>query len=57
MTRKKHPTAYVPGWSPPNAVAWCDLHDRGMNVKYIRHKYCLKGKPCKHLHWLPSDNP
>lgn len=54
MSKKKPP--YLPGWSPANAVAWCDFHDRGMNYKYIRRKKCLMrrhGKPCPHLRWFP----
>lgn len=54
MKHKKKPPAYTPGWSPPNAVAWCAYHDRGMNYKYIRRKKCLsRGKPCRHLRWFP----
>lgn len=57
MTRRKRrkPPEKVPGYSPPNAVAWCLLHDRGMNVYYIRKKHCLSRKVCKHLRWLGGE--
>ncbi|WP_312158843.1 hypothetical protein [Oscillibacter sp.] len=48
---------YRPGWTPPDAVAWCDFHQRGMNYPYIRRKRCLFrrhcSRPCKHLQWFP----
>lgn len=48
---------YPPGWSPPDAVAWCDFHQRGMNYRYIRRKRCLFKGPCKHLHWFKTTEP
>lgn len=54
MPKKKK--AYPPGYVPPDAVAWCALHERGMNYRYIRKKRCLF-KRCKHLQWYPSTPP
>lgn len=42
-------------YRPPNAVAWCLHHDRGMNYNYIRRKHCLSRKVCKHLRWLAEE--
>lgn len=58
--RKKKERAYrtaaqTPGYIPPNAVAWCLHHDRGMNYNYIRRKHCLNRKVCKHLRWLAEE--
>ena len=53
MAKKKK--KYVPGYMPPDAVAWCEYHGRGMNYAYIRRKHCVirdKRKPCKHLRWF-----
>ena len=50
---KKRKPQYPPGWSPPNAVAWCAYHNTGMNYSFIRRRRCLlHKKPCKHLHWF-----
>lgn len=57
MNRRRK-AAYSPGWSPANATAWCDYHDRGCNDAYIRRKHCLtkqKGRPCRHLRELPPS--
>lgn len=55
MKRKKnHPRP------PPNATAWCALHERLMNDYYIhRKRCCLRGHygPCKHLLWLNQSTP
>ena len=40
---------------PPNATAWCALHERYMNDRYIHKRRCVfRGRhgPCKHLRWL-----
>lgn len=55
MRKKKE---YKPGWSRPDAVAWCDFHNRGMNYRYIRRKFCLCRRNrgiCKHLKWFPAE--
>jgi len=45
---------YDPGYAPANVIAWCDLHNRGMNARYIRAKRCIyKRRVCKHFRWLP----
>lgn len=50
---KKRKPQYPPGWSPPNAVAWCAYHNTGMNYSFIRRRRCLlHRKPCKHLRWF-----
>lgn len=46
-----------PGHMPPDPAAWCALHQRYMNYKYIKRRRCLMrgscSTPCKHFHWLP----
>lgn len=56
--RRKRVQAHPPGWSPSNAVAWCALHSRGMNAKYMRVKHCIRrGGTCPYLRWaFPEDH-
>lgn len=56
--RKKRGQAHSPGWAPANAVAWCALHGRGMNAKYMRIKHCVsRSGTCRHLRWeRPAEN-
>lgn len=56
MAKSRRKQGYASGYTPANAVAWCRLHDRGMNYKYIRQKRCLFKGPCKHLHWHPPPH-
>ena len=52
--RKKRGRGHSPGWSPADAVAWCALHGRGMNAKYMRVKHCVsRTGACQHLRWAP----
>lgn len=44
----------APGYCPKDAVAWCLLHDRGMNPYYMRRKHCISKHICRHLRWLPD---
>lgn len=40
---------------PHNATAWCALHEKYMNDRYIHKRRCVfRGRhgPCKHLRWL-----
>lgn len=53
--RKRQRAEKSPGYRPPDAVAWCLHHDRGMNYNYIRRKHCLHRKVCKHLRWLAEE--
>lgn len=57
MKRRKRRT-YSPGYSPTNAAAWCALHDRGMNAKYMRAKHCIsRNGACQHLRWEVPEEP
>lgn len=56
--RKKRPSGYSPGYAPAGMVAWCALHNRGMNRKYMRVKHCIsRGGTCKHLRWEEPGTP
>lgn len=37
--------------APPAPTAWCELHDRLMNDRYVRNRRCTI-KRCKYLYWL-----
>lgn len=57
---RKRKNGYAPGWYPPDAIAWCRLHERGMNQAYIRKKGCLtksRQPYCKHFQWLGTAGP
>lgn len=50
--RKKRAGSYSDGYVPAGMVAWCALHNRGMNGKYMRVKHCIRrGGTCPHLRW------
>lgn len=56
--RRKRAGPHPSGWSPANAVAWCALHGRGMNSKYMRVKHCItRTGTCRYLRWeVPADH-
>lgn len=51
--RRRKRNAYPPGYIPQGAVAWCALHERGINAKYMRTKRCISKSTgaCQHLRW------